>query len=66
MPSQQSRTARPNRSIASEELERTISVEILCLIRTDVNIGNRYFEADTDRGRIKFVVNPYVDIRPAE
>lgn len=56
-----------SRSIAREELEKNyFYVEIQCLIRTDVNLGNRYFEADTDRGRTKFVVkNPYVDIRPA-
>ncbi len=55
-----------SRCIAEEELEKNyFYIDILRLIRTDVNLGNRYFEVETDRGKSRFVVkNPYVDIRP--
>lgn len=54
-----------SRRIAEEELERNYLIpKISKIVRTDVHLGNRYFEAETNKGRIQFVVkNPFVNIR---
>ena len=54
-----------SRCIAEEELEKNYIIpRIFKITRTDVHLGNRYFEAETDRGKSRFVVkNPFVNIR---
>jgi hypothetical protein len=54
-----------SRKIAEEELQTSYMVPRIQKIRkTQVHLGNRYFEVCTDRGRCSFIVkNPFICIR---
>lgn len=54
-----------SRKIARDELEKNYIIpRIKRIVRTQIYLGNRYFEVETDRGDYRFVVkNPYTTIR---
>jgi hypothetical protein len=54
-----------SRKIAREELNKNYIIPVIKrIVSTQIYLGNRYFEVETDRGDYKFVVkNPYTAIR---
>ncbi|MDG5816848.1 DUF1854 domain-containing protein [Chitinispirillales bacterium ANBcel5] len=51
----------------TELLIRYFVPKVSEIVRTDVHLGNRYFEVKTDRGPRKFVIkNPYTNIRSVD
>lgn len=54
-----------SRKIAEEELETNYIIpRIKKILKTQVHLGNRYFDVSTDRGSCSFIVkNPFVCIR---
>lgn len=54
-----------SRAIVEEELEKSYYLpKISAIVHTEVFQGNRYFEAETDKGKCRFVIkNPFTSIR---